>query len=44
MGVTEDEAAVPAVVPALEEGKGFWADGGVADGGVCVWLPVLARG
>lgn len=31
MGVAEDEAAVPAVVAALEEGERFLADGGVAD-------------
>lgn len=44
MGVAEDEAAVPAVVAALEEGESFLADGGVADQGVCVGLPVLPRG
>ena len=44
MGVAKDEAAVPAVVAALEEGEGFGAGRGVADGGFDVRFPVLARG
>ena len=44
MGVAKDKAAVTTMVPSLKEGEGFLADWGVADKGVCVWLPVLACG
>lgn len=42
--VAEDVPAVAAVVAALEEREGLLADGRVADGGVGVGFPVLARG
>lgn len=43
MHVAEDVPAVAAVVPSLQQREGGLADGGVADQGVGVGFPVLAR-
>ena len=44
VGITEDIPAMPTVVPSLEEAEVFLASGRIADWGIHVGLPVLARG
>ncbi len=41
---TKHIPTVPTMMPSLEETKGLLADRCVADGGLCVRLPVIARG